>query len=84
MIRIASRKEGFRRAGIAHTLLPVTWPNDYFTKEQLDQLKAEPILIVDMLPGKPGPKAVDNPVAKVAVKEPEKTIDHVLHETKPD
>jgi hypothetical protein len=56
MIRIVSRQEGFRRAGIAHTLLPVQWPNDYFTKEQLDELKAEPMLIVDVMPEKPGPK----------------------------
>ena len=59
MIRIASRKEGFRRAGVAHTLLPVNWDDDAFTKEQLDSLKEEPMLIVDVIPKKPGPKVAE-------------------------
>ena len=78
MIKIVSHKEGFRRAGIAHTLEPVLWPNDYFTKEQLDALKAEPMLIVDVLPEKPGPK----PTTEKPDKKPLK--DAVQHETKPD
>lgn len=47
MIRITSRKDGFRRCGIAHTKEPVEYPDDRFSEEGLEILKAEPMLIVD-------------------------------------
>ena len=46
MIVITSKQEGFRRAGIAHSLTPKEYPDDKFTKEQMAALKAEPMLIV--------------------------------------
>lgn len=46
-IRIVAKREGFRRAGIAHSESATFHPIDRFTPEQLDQLKAEPMLIVD-------------------------------------
>lgn len=46
MIRIISKKEGFRRCGIAHTGTPTDYPNDRFSKKELAALKAEPMLIV--------------------------------------
>lgn len=45
-IRIISKRPGFRRAGIAHPDSPVDHPIDRFTKEQVEQLKAEPTLVV--------------------------------------
>lgn len=46
-IRITSRRPGFRRAGLAHPAGPVEYPIDRFTPEQLEQLRAEPTLIVE-------------------------------------
>jgi hypothetical protein len=46
-IRIVSRVDGFRRAGIAHPFGPTIYDQDFFTKEQIAALKAEPILVVD-------------------------------------
>lgn len=47
MIRITSKREGFRRCGIAHSKTPKEYPDDKFTKEQLAALKAEPMLMVE-------------------------------------
>ena len=47
MIRITSKKDGFRRCGITHPASPVEYPDDQFSKEELKVLKAEPILIVE-------------------------------------
>jgi len=46
MIRITSKRDGFRRCGIAHSQTPTEYKDDQFTKEQLDALKAEPMLTV--------------------------------------
>ncbi len=56
MIRIRSKKEGFRRCGIAHSEKPVDYPDDKFTKKQLQELKAEPMLLVEELPDPPEKK----------------------------
>lgn len=47
MIRITSRKEGFRRCGIAHPAAPAIYPDDHFTDEELARLVAEPMLVVE-------------------------------------
>jgi hypothetical protein len=47
MIRIVAKKEGFRRAGIAHGTAPAHYPLDRFAKSQLIALKGEPMLVVD-------------------------------------
>lgn len=62
MIRITAKQDGFRRAGMAHTKEPKEYPDDKFSKEQLAALKAEPMLVVEILPdaaapGKPDKKA---------------------------
>ena len=46
-IIIKSKKEGFRRAGIAHSKKATEYPYDYFTDEQLAMLDAEPMLTVE-------------------------------------
>jgi len=56
MIRIRSKKEGFRRCGIAHSGAPKDYPDDKFTKEQLKVLKAEPMLFVEEVPDPPKDK----------------------------
>jgi hypothetical protein len=50
MIRITSKREGFRRAGLAHSANPAHYFDDHFTAEQLAALKAEPMLVVEELP----------------------------------
>lgn len=45
-IFIASRREGFRRCGIAHPAELTEYPAGTFTIEQVERLKSEPVLIV--------------------------------------
>ena len=46
-IRISSAINGFRRAGVAHPSQPTVYADDYFSAEQIKQLKAEPRLAVE-------------------------------------
>jgi len=46
MITITSKKNGFRRCGIAHADTPTEYPNDAFSPAELKVLKAEPMLTV--------------------------------------
>ena len=48
MLRITSKKDGFRRAGRAHVGTS-TYPKKSFTQQQLEQLLAEPLLVVELL-----------------------------------
>ncbi|PKR90874.1 hypothetical protein CXZ10_05860 [Pleomorphomonas diazotrophica] len=48
-IRITSRIEGFRRAGMRHSKAPVEHPIDRFSDEQLALLEKEPNLTVEYL-----------------------------------
>ncbi len=50
MIRISSKREGFRRCGIAHTVTPVDYPDDRWSPAELAQLRAEPMLTVEVAP----------------------------------
>ncbi|GAB6100431.1 hypothetical protein JCM16358_23100 [Halanaerocella petrolearia] len=49
VIRITSKKEGFRRCGVAHSSKPQEYPGDKFSKEELKQLESEPMLVVEKL-----------------------------------
>lgn len=46
-IIIKSKKEGFRRAGVAHSKQATEYPVDFFTDKQLAALEAEPMLTVE-------------------------------------
>lgn len=48
-IRIRSYQEGFRRAGVAHTVAWQEYPAERFTAEQLEQLHGEPMLMVEFI-----------------------------------
>ena len=48
-IRITAKRDGFRRAGITHSGTPTTHADDRFSARQLAQLKAEPMLIVEVI-----------------------------------
>ena len=59
MIRITAKKDGFRRAGVAHAGTR-EYADGRFTPEELAALKAEPLLVVEEIPAKkpaPAPKA---------------------------
>lgn len=49
---ITCKKPGFRRCGIAHPAGPVEYPDSRFTPEELERLKKEPKLIVQVTDGK--------------------------------
>ena len=49
MIVITSKREGFRRCGVAHAAGPTQWPDDRWTEAELDVLMADPMLTVDYL-----------------------------------
>ncbi|MFW5838254.1 MAG: HI1506-related protein, partial [Desulfovibrionaceae bacterium] len=43
---ITGKRDGFRRAGLAHPAQPTEYPDGAFSPEQLEQLLAEPMLVV--------------------------------------
>ena len=45
-ITITSKRDGFRRCGVAHRDVPVTWPDGKFTAAEIAILKSEPQLVV--------------------------------------
>jgi len=53
MIRIRGKRHNFRRCGIAHPKDPVDYPNDRFTEKEIEILKAESMLIVELIPDEP-------------------------------
>ena len=46
MIKIISKKEGFRRCGVVHTRRPMLYSDVYFSAQKLKRLKADKMLIV--------------------------------------
>jgi hypothetical protein len=69
-IRIRSKRAGFRRCGVAHPSEWTEYPEDAFGEEQLRELRAEPMLQVEVLDAPDGP-AMDVQVKTPAVgKEP--------------
>ena len=49
ILRITSKRNGFRRAGIAHPAHAVDHPADRFDEEQIAALLAEPMLVVEQV-----------------------------------
>ena len=71
-IRITSKKEGFRRCGVAHSQKPRTYPDDRFSKEELGRLEAEPMLIVERIPEEPEDGDAGEPEKPDKPKKPDK------------
>ncbi|MDH5525214.1 MAG: HI1506-related protein [Desulfobulbaceae bacterium] len=46
MVLITSKQDGFRRCGVSHPAQPTSYPDGRFTGEQIEILKAEPMLVV--------------------------------------
>lgn len=53
MIRIVSKREGFRRCGVPHSATPTEYPNDRFNEAELAVLEADPMLVVVRVPDAP-------------------------------
>ncbi|MCK9514087.1 MAG: HI1506-related protein [Pigmentiphaga sp.] len=49
ILRITAKRDGRRRAGIDHPASPVDHPLDVFSKEQIEQLKSDDLLVVQEL-----------------------------------
>lgn len=54
-IVIRSTREGFYRCGIPHAKASTTYPDDQFTKEEMERLIAEPKLSVSIVPDDTAP-----------------------------
>jgi hypothetical protein len=57
MIIITSKKDGFRRCGVAHPSRPTEHADDKFTEDELKSLQEEPMLTVVVSEGEPAEKA---------------------------
>ena len=49
IVRIRSKREGFRRCGFAHSKQAIDHPAGRFSPNQLERLLAEPMLIVEFI-----------------------------------
>jgi hypothetical protein len=80
MLRIKSKKAGFRRCGVAHPKKFVEYPDSRFSKAETTALKAEPMLLVEDVPEKSGGKAaleamtVDQLKEAIAAFQPTETL----------
>lgn len=61
MTRIKSLHEGFRRCGVAHSREWTEHPADRFSEAELARLKAEPKLLVEIVPDVPPPETPPEP-----------------------
>lgn len=62
ILRITSRRAGFRRCGVAHPAVATHHSRSRWSAEEVDQLKAEPMLIVEEV-GTAAPKGPAEPPA---------------------
>ena len=72
MVTIISKKEGFRRCGIAHSTAPTSYADDTFSKKELAALQDEPMLTVVLSEGEQAEKGKKGKEAKTAPAEPDK------------
>lgn len=49
-LRITAKRAGFRRAGMAHPATATAHPAGTFTADQVEALRADPMLVVEDLP----------------------------------
>jgi hypothetical protein len=64
MIKIKSKKAGFRRCGVVHPAEFVEYPDGRFSKAEIAALRADPMLIVETV-------EVPPPIVKSYAKQPE-------------
>ncbi len=64
IVRIKSKRDGYRRCGIAHPRLPTDHPAERFTEGMLAKLQADPVLTVELLDGEGAEPAKAKPGAR--------------------
>ncbi len=69
MIRIKSIKAGFRRCGIAHPDEWVEYEDDRFSEAELERLKDEPMLKVEVVVNKVDADSVEKLTADASAKQ---------------
>ncbi len=77
---IKSRTDGFRRGGIVHRAGGITYPDGYFTEQQLEIFRREPQLVVIDDSGAIQAMAVDPEVLRKALGEMGDTIAGLEHD----
>lgn len=60
-IRITSKRAGFRRCGMPHPAEPTVYPDGRWTEEEMERLRAEPMLVVEVVPEGDGPEVPAGP-----------------------
>ena len=45
-VTVTARRDGFHRCGVPHPVSPVEYPAGHWSEEQLERLRAEPMLVV--------------------------------------
>ena len=75
MIRITSKKDGFRRCGVAHPKVATDHPDGRFSKKQLGLLKSEPMLVVEEVADSPGKNTRPNVGDTVALVQAAETLE---------
>lgn len=56
IVRIKSKRDGYRRCGISHPRFATDHPAERFTESMLAKLQADPVLTVELIDGEmPGP-----------------------------
>ncbi len=51
IVRIKSKRDGYRRCGISHPRLATDHPAERFTESMLEKLQADPVLTVELIDG---------------------------------
>ena len=84
MIVITSKREGFRRCGVAHAAGPTQWPDDRWTGAELAALMAEPMLTVAQAADDPPADATPPPLGLVEIDQPGTEFNSVPREVNAD
>jgi hypothetical protein len=65
ILRVTSKVDGFRRADMAHPAVATDHPIDSLSKEQIEALKGEPMLVVEEAEVEdPEPKEAEKPTRR--------------------
>lgn len=67
MIKITSKRDGFRRCGIAHSTAAVEYADDRFTEKELEILQSEPMLVVVLVDYQGSGEGAGKPNAKATI-----------------
>ncbi|CDH07230.1 conserved hypothetical protein [Xenorhabdus bovienii str. oregonense] len=64
-VLITAKINGFRRCGIGHSDITMSYPDDRFTAAQLAELQAEPLLVVTVVSEAAGASQSDDSLSRL-------------------